>query len=111
MCPADDQELKSALDPAAVVPIPTTAPQVPERVRTMVVHLYLIGIEKSEQKKLTNVVRALGAKLMTSYSTQVTHVALRPDDPKVKDYPEFYSAVLQGQWICDYKCKSLFFYC
>lgn len=84
------------------VPKPLDRPKLQS---TQAVHLHPLNTEKKTLTKLGASARALGFKLLANYSNQVTHVAVRPEDGSVKSNALFYSAVLQGHWICDLKCK------
>lgn len=55
---------------------------------------------------VTKLGKTLGFKLVPSYSSRVTHVVVRPEDFEAGKYrPVLFSAVLQGQWIVDFKCN------
>ena len=71
------------------------------------VQLFVLNAEKKSQPRLNKLARTLGFKLIANYSSQVTHVAVRLEDPShvIKANAHFYSAVLQGQFIVDFKCK------
>ncbi len=97
------EALKSASNGAPVTPCNT------ERLRqtSQAIHLFVLNAEKKSQPRLGKLARTFGFKLVTTYSSQVTHVAIRLNDPSpiIKANAYFYSAVLQGKFIVDFKCE------
>ena len=100
--------MKSALEASTSVSTIAT-PSNPDRVRgPMNVHLFILNPEKKTQPRLNKLARSLGFKLTSTYSSQVTHLAVRLEDPVklIKNNPLFYSSVLQGIFIVDFQCKT-----
>lgn len=105
MCLSGSEEMIKALEVAKTTPV---TPCQPDRLRisTQGIQLYVLNPEKKSQPKLNKTARMLGVKLTQTYSSQVTHVIVRLEDSStvIKANPHFYSAVLQGQFIVDFKC-------
>lgn len=97
--------MKKALESSTV----SVTPSHPDRLRQnlQAVQLFILNPEKKSQPRLNKLARTLGFKLVSTYSSQVSHVAVRLDEPSniIKANPLFYSAVLQGHFIVDFKCK------
>lgn len=100
--------MKRALESSTVVPI---TPSNPDRLRQnlQTVQLFILNPEKKSQPRLNKLARTLGFKLVSTFTSQVSHVAVRLDEPSnvIKANPQFYSAVLQGNFIVDFKCKTV----
>lgn len=98
--------MKKALECSTLA---TVTPSNPDRLRPIQqsIQLFILNPEKKSQPRLNKLARTLGFKLVPTFSSQVTHVAVRLEDSSslIKTNPHFYSAVLQGHFILDFKCK------
>lgn len=107
LCPNIDEDMQSALSTSTIVPATPSL----ERPRgpMQMVHLFVLNPEKKSQPRLSKLARTLGFKLVSTYSSQVTHLTIRLEEPvnSIKSNPNFYSAVLQGHFIVDFKCMYL----
>lgn len=103
----DDEDMKAALESSTIV---HSTHSYTERTTSQIIQLFVLNLEKKSQPRLNKLARTLSFKLVSTYSSQVTHVAVRLGDPSnvIKANPHFYSAVLQGHFIVDFKCLSLF---
>ena len=107
LCPVRNEELKTLLAQSKVLPTTPTTPMLLDRFRQQTAHIFLINVsDKATVSAVTKLGRTLGFKLLGSYSNRVTHVVVRTDDPAVVPRANLFSAILQGQWIVDHKCRS-----
>lgn len=99
--------MKAALECSTIVPTPSNSERSTSRTTLQTIQLYVLNPEKKSQPKLNKLARTLSFKLTPTYSSQVTHVAVRLDDPSnvIKANSHFYSSVLQGHFIVDFKCN------
>ncbi|KAI9555390.1 hypothetical protein GHT06_017905 [Daphnia sinensis] len=106
LCSKDNEDMIAALQTSTIMP---ATPSNPDRsnVRTTLqtICLYVLNMEKKAYPGLSKLARTLNFKIATTYSSSVTHVAVRLDDTSntIKANAHFYSAVLQGQLIVDFK--------
>ena len=99
--------MKAVLE--AAVPGSSVASQPQDRrqhVSDQPVVLYGVNFYKKTTQQINKLSRPLGFKILSNYSSSVTHVLVRLDDPNVKLNAHFYSAVLQGQHLVDAKCNA-----
>lgn len=102
-----DEEMKNILEETTSVP---TTPINPNRLRqrpvTQLAYVYFLNTEL-KFPQLNKLGRSLGFKLTSSHTNQVTHIVVKLNEANSgikKSFPAFYSAVLLGQFIVDYKC-------
>ena len=104
--------MKRVLQPDPSKAVPTTqSASVVERLRTQSspnVNVYILNKDKKSTAELNKLAKAFGFKLIATYSNQVTHVAVKlmGDHSAIKSHPQFYSAVLLGHLIVDFKCNQ-----
>ena len=100
-------------DPSKAAPS-TPCASVVERLRTQSspnVNVYVLNKDKKSTAELNKLAKALGFKLISTFSSQVTHVAVKLSDHTIiKSHSQFYSAVLLGHLIVDFRCKQVHLY-
>lgn len=96
-------------DPSKVTPA-TPSVSVGERLRTQPtqnVNVYILNKDKKSAGELNKLARAFGFKIIPTYNNQVTHVAVKlGDHVAIKSQQQFYSAVILGHLIVDFKCNE-----
>jgi hypothetical protein len=99
--------MKAALESSAIASTSSYTERTISRTTLQTIQLYVLNPEKKSQPRLNKLARTLSFKLASTNSSQVTHVAIRLDEPSnvIKANPHFYSAVLQGHFIVDFKCN------
>ncbi|XP_057380991.1 BRCA1-associated RING domain protein 1-like isoform X2 [Daphnia carinata] len=106
LCSKDNEDITAALQTSMIIP---ATPSNPDRtnVRTTLqtICLFVLNMGKKSYPGLSKLARNLNFKIATTYSSSVTHLAVRLDDPinAIKANAHFYSAVLLGQFIVDFK--------
>ena len=108
----DSDEMKRILQPDPFKAAPATpCASVVDRLRTQSspnVNVYILNKDKKATVELNKMAKAFGFKLIQTYSNQVTHVVVKiGDHAAIKSQPQFYSAVLLGHLIVDFKCKQV----
>lgn len=101
--------MSAALQTSTIMPVtPSNPDRTNFRTSSQTVCLFLLNTEKKSLQRLNKLARMLSFKLAATYSSSITHVAVRLDDPGngIKANAHFYSAVLQGQFIVDFKCMT-----